>query len=149
MKIKNILALGLLGFFLVIAFIAYSFFSMSASLPRMITLEDYKPLVVSQMFSRDGQKVGEYYREKRIVIPYSRIPKALVQAFISAEDSHFFEHSGINFLAIARAAPAAARGHAAAQRDQTIVGKEQPKKNNSKDNTTNQKRTHITVVYTI
>ncbi len=121
MKIKNFVAIGIIAVFLVIAGLAYTFFSLSASLPRMITLEDYKPLVVSQMFSRDGQKVGEFFREKRIVMPYSKIPKQLVYAFISAEDSHFFEHGGLNFSAIARAILADIKAGHSAQGGSTIT----------------------------
>src|SRR5690348_8088266 len=104
MKAKNLVALGLIALFLLVAVVGFSFFSLSANLPRMITLEDYKPLVVSQVYSRDGEEVAEFFREKRIVIPFEKIPKQLIQAFISAEDSHFFEHKGINFAAILRAA---------------------------------------------
>jgi penicillin-binding protein 1A len=75
----------------------------SADLPEMITLADYKPLLVSEVFDRNGKKIGEFCREKRILTPYNKIPKTVVQAFVAAEDDTFFKHGGINYLAMIRA----------------------------------------------
>lgn len=121
MKAKNFIAGLLIVIFLTVAVIGFTFFAMSASLPKMITLADYKPLVVAQVFSRDGKKVGEYAREKRIVIPYSKMPKQLVNAFVAAEDSMFFKHSGINYLAIVRAAIANIKAGHTVQGGSTIT----------------------------
>ena len=104
MKLKNLSAIIVIVVFSLIAIGGFSFFAMSTGLPRMITLEDYKPLLISEVFARDGQKIGEFRREKRIIIPYKRIPTQLIHAFISAEDSSFFKHKGINYSAILRAA---------------------------------------------
>lgn len=76
---------------------------LASNLPQIITVEDYRPLVVSKVYDIDGQEIGEFFREKRIVVPYSQIPKHVVEAFISAEDSSFFDHAGINPTAIFRA----------------------------------------------
>ncbi|MAF90105.1 MAG: penicillin-binding protein 1A [Bdellovibrionaceae bacterium] len=76
---------------------------LASNLPKIITVEDYKPLVVSKVYAKDGQEIGEFFREKRIVVPYEKIPKHVVHAFLAAEDSSFFEHGGINLQAIFRA----------------------------------------------
>ena len=47
---------------------------------------------------------GEFYDERRKVVPYERIPKRLVQAFIASEDASFFDHPGIDALGTLRAA---------------------------------------------
>lgn len=73
------------------------------NLPQIITVEDYKPLVVSKVYDIDGKEIGEFFREKRIIVPYERIPKHVVHAFLAAEDSSFFDHAGINPTAIFRA----------------------------------------------
>jgi penicillin-binding protein 1A len=91
-----LLAIGLLS-----AFGVYNYFK--SGLPQIIKIEDYKPLQHSKVFDRNNKQIGEFFRERRILTPYDKIPKNVVNAFLSAEDDQFFEHSGINFVAIARA----------------------------------------------
>lgn len=74
------------------------------NLPQIITLKDYKPLLMSQVYDRTGKKIGEFYRQRRILVPYDQMPKSLVNAFIAAEDDQFFQHKGVNYVAILRAA---------------------------------------------
>lgn len=88
---------------LVIAGGVTGFFYVRSTLPKMITLADYEPLLVSEVFDRNGKKMGEFFREKRMLIPFDKIPKNVIYAFISAEDSSFFNHSGLNYIAIVRA----------------------------------------------
>jgi len=76
----------------------------SSSLPRVDTLADYRPPVITRVFGDDGTVIAEFYKERRIVVPVSRMPKQLLQAFVAAEDSNFFEHQGIDFVSILRAA---------------------------------------------
>jgi penicillin-binding protein 1A len=92
---------GLLASGLIVA--TLTILSLDGSLPQIIKLEDYKPLLVSEVYARGGEKIGEYSRENRTLIPYAQIPKRLVQAFIAAEDDTFFHHKGVNYLAILRA----------------------------------------------
>lgn len=75
----------------------------SAELPELIGIADYKPLLVTEVYDRNGKKFGEFFREKRILTPYDQIPKTVVQAFTSAEDASFFRHEGLNYLAMFRA----------------------------------------------
>ena len=81
----------------------YVFFLM-AKLPKVDRLADYKPPIVSQVFGDDGTLVGEFYLERRIVVPVNRMPRKLIQAFVSAEDSNFYSHKGIDYFGILRAA---------------------------------------------
>jgi penicillin-binding protein 1A len=87
---------GLAGLF------AYGHFA--KDLPGFESLRDYRPRLVSRVFAQDGQLVGEFYNEKRIVLPYAQLPDKLVRAFIASEDDRFFEHTGIDYLGILRAA---------------------------------------------
>lgn len=88
----------------VVAFISIYVISVLSDLPKMITLDDYQPRVVSEVYDRNGIKIGEYKREKRQIATVEEIPEKLKQAFIASEDSDFYEHSGINIIAIFRAA---------------------------------------------
>jgi len=72
-------------------------------LPEIYSLKDYKPDIVTTVYADDGSPVAEFCRERRFVVPMDRIPKLLVQAFVAAEDSRFYEHEGLDYLGIIRA----------------------------------------------
>lgn len=76
----------------------------SRDLPKIISIEDYRPLGVTQIFGKDDAVLAEYYEERRYVIPFEDIPKVVQDAFIAAEDDRFFEHHGIDLMGIIRAA---------------------------------------------
>ncbi len=118
---KNLFAALIVTVFIAISVGIFGFFITSAHLPQLITVEDYHPLVVSEIFARDNTKIGEFYREKRIIIPFTQIPKGIIQAFISAEDSKFFEHGGLNFTAILRATLANLKAGHSVQGGSTIT----------------------------
>lgn len=84
--------------------IAGYLFYILARLPRVDRLADYKPPIVSQVFGDDGTLVGEFYLERRIVVPVNKMPRKLIQAFVSAEDANFYTHGGIDYFGIVRAA---------------------------------------------
>jgi penicillin-binding protein 1A len=90
----------ILAFFL-IGLGAYLYFSFT--LPPIKSLEDYKPPVITKVFSDEGELVGEFCKERRIVVPMQQIPKVVSQAFVAAEDAKFFQHKGISYLGILRA----------------------------------------------
>jgi penicillin-binding protein 1A len=101
---KKLIAAVLIIGFMGVAGLALLLVSLSSNLPQILKVADYKPLLVSEVYARGGEKIGEFFRENRILVPYEKIPKRLVQAFISAEDDTFFQHGGLNYLAILRAA---------------------------------------------
>jgi len=72
-------------------------------LPEISSVTDYRPPLVTTVYSDDGRKIAEFYRERRIVIPLSQMPKKLAEAFIAAEDSRFFNHKGVDYFGIVRA----------------------------------------------
>jgi len=87
---------------LLVAFASY-FSYLMFTLPKVDRLADYKPPIVSQVFGDDGTLVGEFYLERRKVIEVNKIPRRLIQAFVAAEDSNFYQHKGLDYLGIARA----------------------------------------------
>ncbi len=82
------------------AFIYYHF---AKDLPDYSSLKDFRPNLITQIFARDGHLIGEFYAERRIEVPYSRLPRQLIAAFVAAEDARFFEHPGVDLLGITRA----------------------------------------------
>jgi len=76
----------------------------SRGLPEIPTLDQYRPPIITELVSADGQVAGEFFEERRKVIPFERIPKRLVQAFIASEDQRFFTHVGIDVRGTLRAA---------------------------------------------
>ncbi len=115
----------LIGFFafivLCFAGVYLAYVSVKKSLPEVIKLEDYKPLLVSQVYDRNGKKAGEFFRERRVLIPYKEIPDHVVKAFLAAEDDQFFQHKGINPQALFRAAMANMRAGRNVQGGSTIT----------------------------
>ena len=102
--LRSLLYLGLAGLILAIISPLAAYLYVAKSLPRVDTLSDYQPPVVTRIYSDDGSVIAELYEERRIVVPVSRMPKQLVQAFVAAEDANFFKHQGIDLVSIARAA---------------------------------------------
>ncbi len=95
--------------------------SVRSGLPQLITVKDYEPLLVTQVYDRNNKKIGEFFRERRTLVPYSKIPKNVVNAFLAAEDDQFFQHKGINPQAIFRAALANLRAGRSVQGGSTIT----------------------------
>jgi len=80
-----------------------SYFYFTHDLPSIDTLRNYKPSTITKIFSEDGEVIGEFSYEKREVISLDRIPNHLIQAFVAGEDARFFQHKGLDYLAILRA----------------------------------------------
>ncbi|MBI9083902.1 MAG: PBP1A family penicillin-binding protein [Desulfobacterales bacterium] len=79
------------------------FYYLSEDLPRISTLADYRPPIITTVYSDDGRKIGEFYKERRIIMPLSKMSPMLVEAFIAAEDSRFYKHQGVDLISIVRA----------------------------------------------
>ncbi|HVP68640.1 MAG TPA: PBP1A family penicillin-binding protein [Anaeromyxobacteraceae bacterium] len=82
--------------------VAWAYFA--RGLPSVPSLDEYRPPVVTELVSADGQIAGEFFSERRKVVPLTRIPRHLVQAFVAAEDKNFFQHAGVDWLGTVRAA---------------------------------------------
>lgn len=103
------LAGALLGFVFLVAMIgavvaygAYRHFA--ADLPDVDGLRSYQPRVMSRVYADDARPIAELATERRIFVPYPAIPVTLKNAFVAAEDQNFWQHRGVDPLAIARAA---------------------------------------------
>lgn len=76
----------------------------SSDLPSLDGLRTYQPPVVSRIYAGDDRLIAELAQERRIFVPFSAIPEIVKKAFIAAEDKSFYQHRGVDPLAIARAA---------------------------------------------
>ncbi len=121
---KGIFAFILGGSFLAMTLLGGGLWRFSKDLPKIISVEDYRPLGVTRVFATAGMKpveIGEFYKERRYLVPFEKIPDSVVRAFISAEDDRFFEHPGINIASMIRAGIANFRAGHVVQGGSTIT----------------------------
>jgi len=98
-------------FLLIFAFMAISgaigvfgvYVLLSKNLPKISSLNDYHPPIITTVYSDDNRIIGEFFKERRIVLPLSDMPTILKNAFVAAEDARFYKHKGIDILSIIRA----------------------------------------------
>ncbi len=81
----------------------YILWIFSPQLPSYEKIINYQPNLSSRIYSSDGLLLKSFYTEERIFIPINRIPNKIKEAFISAEDKKFYNHFGIDIIAIFRA----------------------------------------------
>jgi penicillin-binding protein 1A len=104
---------------LALAYYVYGEFA--RTLPEDLTALHDEPTRASRVYSADGELIGEFYLQRRIVVPLERIPHHVQRAFISAEDRRFWEHPGFDVAGIARAAWVNYQGGATRQGASTIT----------------------------
>jgi penicillin-binding protein 1A len=86
---------GLLGLGILVYF--------SMDLPKISTLSDYNPPLSSQILSADGHVLAVLGSEDRQIVQMQEVPQLLIDAFLSAEDAGFYEHSGVDYMGLLRA----------------------------------------------
>jgi penicillin-binding protein 1A len=110
MKITGDTVFGRLAFtFLVVCAIGLGaavglLFVYSSDLPEIHALQDYRPNVVTELYADDGQSVGTFALQRRILLAYGQIPKVLKDAILTTEDQHFEEHWGVDIPRVLQAA---------------------------------------------
>ena len=83
---------------------AFIFYNFGRGLPDYTQLAVYEPPVMTRVQAGDGRLLVEYAKQKRVFVPVSKMPKLLLQAFLSAEDKNFYYHPGIDLVGVIRAA---------------------------------------------
>jgi penicillin-binding protein 1A len=81
----------------------FAYYGSDPKLPKISKLDDFHPKQVTRILDRSGTPIGELGIEKRTVIPFSAIPKLLVNAVVAAEDADYFNHEGIDYRGMLRA----------------------------------------------
>ncbi|OGB53274.1 MAG: penicillin-binding protein [Burkholderiales bacterium RIFOXYD12_FULL_59_19] len=74
------------------------------NLPDISDLSDYRPKLPLRVFSSEGQLIGEFGEERRHLTPVRDIPKVMIDAVLAIEDARFYEHGGVDYKGILRAA---------------------------------------------
>jgi len=74
------------------------------TLPTLEILTDYRPKIPLRVYSADGKLIGEFGEERRAVVKLEQVPKTLINAIVAAEDERFYQHGGVDYLGVARAA---------------------------------------------
>lgn len=92
------------GFIAGVLLVAGILFYFAQQVPDFRSLADYNPSLVTKVYARDGTLLTEYARQRRLYVAYKDIPQPVVNAFLAAEDTKFFEHPGFDLKAIFRAA---------------------------------------------
>jgi penicillin-binding protein 1A len=73
-------------------------------LPSLEALTAYQPKIPLRIYSAEGVLIGEFGEERRSFIPIGEVPQQLKNAIIAAEDERFYEHPGIDYVGVLRAA---------------------------------------------
>ena len=74
------------------------------TLPSLEALTEYNPKIPLRIFSVDGALIGEFGEERRAVVKIAEVPAPLKQAIVAAEDERFYEHGGVDYIGVLRAA---------------------------------------------
>src|SRR4051794_17577369 len=97
-------AAGTVLFLVGVAAVAGMIWHFSRDLPEYSQLQDYEPPVMTRVHASDGALLGEYSKERRLYLPIQAVPKLVINAFLAAEGKNFYEHGGIDFFGMGRAA---------------------------------------------
>ncbi|MCC7684378.1 penicillin-binding protein 1A [Janthinobacterium sp. FW305-128] len=100
MALASLLGLGIVGVLLVVFGLAMAY----PNLPALDTLTDYKPKMPLRVFTSDSVLIGEFGEERRNMVHIKDIPDVMKKAVLAIEDDRFYEHGGVDYLGITRAA---------------------------------------------
>ena len=99
-----LIAMGAFGFFLAIIAVLGLYLVIVPGLPSIDVLKDVRYQVPLKIYSRDMKLMAEYGEKRRTPLEYNQIPDLMIKAVLAAEDARFFEHPGVDFQGLLRAA---------------------------------------------
>ncbi|CAG0987255.1 partial penicillin-binding protein 1A, partial [Methanosarcinales archaeon] len=94
------LALTLLPFLL----LAFAAMLTYPTLPSLEALTDYRPKIPLRVYSAEGTLLGEFGEERRALIKIGAVPDLMKKAILAAEDDRFYQHGGVDYMGVLRAA---------------------------------------------
>lgn len=74
------------------------------TLPSLEILTDYRPNMPLRVYSAEGVLLGEFGKERRALIKIGEVPEMMKKAILAAEDERFYEHGGVDYIGVLRAA---------------------------------------------
>lgn len=95
-----VLALPLLPILLLVFAAIFTY----PNLPSLDTLTDYRPKMPLRVFSAEGVLIGEFGEERRELVKIEDVPELMKKAILAAEDDRFYEHGGVDYIGVLRAA---------------------------------------------
>ena len=84
--------------------VAFVFALLYPTLPSLETLTDYQPKIPLRIVSAEGALLGEFGEERRAIVKIKEVPDVMRQAILAAEDERFYQHGGVDYLSVLRAA---------------------------------------------
>jgi penicillin-binding protein 1A len=99
-----ILTAGGVGFLVIAALFIGAYYYVAPTLPNAEDLRNLKMQMPLEVYSRDGRLMAEFGEFKRTPVAYEEIPQLLIDAVLAAEDDRFFEHPGVDYQGVLRAA---------------------------------------------
>ena len=91
------------GIIFIILLFASASWGLFGKMPSLLELENPEADLASEIYSSDGKLMGKYYAENRSEVKYSEISPNIIKALVATEDQYFYDHSGIDAKAVARA----------------------------------------------
>src|SRR5512147_3007324 len=101
---KLALALGILAVLALAGGAVVFWLVILRDLPEIKSLRDYRPKLITRVLDVDGNEIASFATERRIIIPIEEVPRTVVDAFVAAEDGEFYQHQGLDYAGILRAA---------------------------------------------
>jgi len=74
------------------------------TLPPLDALTDYQPKIPLRVVAADGDLLGEFGEERRAIVRIGEVPDVMKHAILAAEDERFYQHGGVDYLSVLRAA---------------------------------------------
>ncbi len=99
-----VFGLGVAGLVSLLILIAITMALAYPNLPDISDLEDYHPKLPLRVYSVEGDLIGEFGEEHRTLTPIAEIPEVMKNAILAIEDARFFQHGGIDYIGMVRAA---------------------------------------------
>lgn len=101
--LKAILMVALLGLAAILGAGFGAWRAIRQDLPSVAGLESFEANIITTVFADDGQPIKDFATERRIEVPYEKIPEVLKKAILATEDPRFFSHHGVDYRGIIRA----------------------------------------------